>query len=76
MHADMPGFKKRERLPSGKQQTSRGARTVHICSNQNRGSVPRQSNAHLTLKVADWRTWAYTGGSCHAQNGKQETGAG
>eukprot|EP00983_Pelagomonas_calceolata_P017691 556152-Pelagomonas_calceolata.AAC.1 len=28
------------------------------------------------LKVPDWRTWAYTDGSCQIQNGKQETGAG
>eukprot|EP00983_Pelagomonas_calceolata_P008096 262985-Pelagomonas_calceolata.AAC.1 len=27
-------------------------------------------------KVPDWRTWAYTDGSCHIQNGKQEAGAG
>eukprot|EP00983_Pelagomonas_calceolata_P072081 1151527-Pelagomonas_calceolata.AAC.2 len=38
MHADMPGFKKCERLLSDKQQILRGARTVHI-SNQNRGSA-------------------------------------
>eukprot|EP00983_Pelagomonas_calceolata_P028827 903136-Pelagomonas_calceolata.AAC.1 len=75
MHADMPELKKCERLPSDKQQISRGARTIHK-GNQDRGSAPRQSNANLTLKVANWRTWAYTDGSCHAQNGKQETGAG
>eukprot|EP00983_Pelagomonas_calceolata_P050642 1142068-Pelagomonas_calceolata.AAC.1 len=28
------------------------------------------------LKVPDWRTWAYTDGSCQTQNGKQEIGAG
>eukprot|EP00983_Pelagomonas_calceolata_P036281 1133455-Pelagomonas_calceolata.AAC.1 len=28
------------------------------------------------LKIPDWRTWAYTDGSCHIQNGKQEIGAG
>eukprot|EP00983_Pelagomonas_calceolata_P003991 129997-Pelagomonas_calceolata.AAC.1 len=40
------------------------------------GSAPRQSNAYLILKVVNWRTWAYTDGSCRAQNGQQETGAG
>eukprot|EP00983_Pelagomonas_calceolata_P037418 1136319-Pelagomonas_calceolata.AAC.4 len=28
------------------------------------------------LKVPDWSTWAYTDGSCHIQNDKQEIGAG
>eukprot|EP00983_Pelagomonas_calceolata_P081272 1155505-Pelagomonas_calceolata.AAC.1 len=28
------------------------------------------------LKVPEWRTWAFTDGSCHIQNGKQEVGAG
>eukprot|EP00983_Pelagomonas_calceolata_P084767 1156422-Pelagomonas_calceolata.AAC.4 len=37
-------------------------------------TVPSQSNANLTLKVANWRTWAYTDGSCQAHNGKQEMG--
>eukprot|EP00983_Pelagomonas_calceolata_P019529 614401-Pelagomonas_calceolata.AAC.1 len=28
------------------------------------------------LKVPDWRTRAYTDGSCHIQNGTQQIGAG
>eukprot|EP00983_Pelagomonas_calceolata_P030893 970510-Pelagomonas_calceolata.AAC.1 len=74
MHADMPGFKKCERLPSDKEQITRGATTAHI-DIQSRDSIPSQSNANFTLKVANWRAWAYTDCSCHAQNGKQETGA-
>eukprot|EP00983_Pelagomonas_calceolata_P041493 1138093-Pelagomonas_calceolata.AAC.1 len=28
------------------------------------------------IKVPDWRTWAYTDGSCHIKHGKREIGAG
>eukprot|EP00983_Pelagomonas_calceolata_P024003 755721-Pelagomonas_calceolata.AAC.1 len=75
MHADMPGFNKRQRLPSDKQQTSRNPTYPYI-SNQEELFVPNQSSPTLMLQVPDWRTWAYTGGSCQIQNGKQEIGAG
>eukprot|EP00983_Pelagomonas_calceolata_P061817 1146992-Pelagomonas_calceolata.AAC.1 len=75
MHTDMPGFDECQRLPSDKQQTSRNPTYPHI-SNQEELLVPNQSSPTLMLKVPDWRTWAYTGGSCQIQNGKQEIGAG
>eukprot|EP00983_Pelagomonas_calceolata_P053013 1143107-Pelagomonas_calceolata.AAC.1 len=35
--------------------------------------VDKQMN--LQLEVADWRSWAYTDGSCQVQNGKTVIGA-
>eukprot|EP00983_Pelagomonas_calceolata_P050473 1141983-Pelagomonas_calceolata.AAC.1 len=45
-------------------------------ANQDALFAPNQFSPTLTLKIPDWRTWAHTDGSCHIQNGKQETGAG
>eukprot|EP00983_Pelagomonas_calceolata_P032916 1030918-Pelagomonas_calceolata.AAC.1 len=75
MHAEMPGFKKCKRLPSDKQHISKNPSTPHI-NNLEEMFVPSQSNLTLMLKIPDWRTWAYTDGSCHIQNGKQGIGAG
>eukprot|EP00983_Pelagomonas_calceolata_P025940 813212-Pelagomonas_calceolata.AAC.1 len=74
MHADMPGFNRCQRLPSDKQQTSRNPTHSHL-GNQDELLVPNQSCPTLKLKVPDWRTCAYTDGSCQTQNGKQEIGA-
>eukprot|EP00983_Pelagomonas_calceolata_P011151 359138-Pelagomonas_calceolata.AAC.1 len=38
--------------------------------------VPFQSNPTLQLKVADWKSGAYTDGSCQVQDGKTVMGAG
>eukprot|EP00983_Pelagomonas_calceolata_P052069 1142675-Pelagomonas_calceolata.AAC.2 len=75
LYADMPGFTKCQRLPTDKQQTSRNPNYPHK-GNQEELFVPNQSSLTLMLKVPDWRTWAYTDGSCHIQNGKQEIWAG
>eukprot|EP00983_Pelagomonas_calceolata_P051042 1142237-Pelagomonas_calceolata.AAC.2 len=37
---------------------------------------PCQSRPNLQLKIADWRSWTYTDGSCQVQNGKIVIGAG
>eukprot|EP00983_Pelagomonas_calceolata_P122933 1160952-Pelagomonas_calceolata.AAC.8 len=74
MHAEMPGFKKCERLPNDKQQIWNPT-NPHI-DNEEGVFVPNLSNPTLMLKVPDWGTWAYTYGSCHIQNGKQKIGAG
>eukprot|EP00983_Pelagomonas_calceolata_P035597 1114341-Pelagomonas_calceolata.AAC.1 len=37
--------------------------------------APCQFHPDLQLKVADWRTWAYTDSSCQVQNGKTVIGA-
>jgi len=75
MHAVMPGFEKCKRLPSDKQQISRFFNNAPT-DNHEVVPVPHQSNPNLALKVPDWRTWAYTDGSYHTRNGKQEIGAG
>eukprot|EP00983_Pelagomonas_calceolata_P022686 714016-Pelagomonas_calceolata.AAC.1 len=71
MHTDIPGFEKCQRLPS---DISRNPTYPHI-SNQEGLFVPNQPSPTLMLKVPDLRRWAYTNGSCHIQNGKQEIGA-
>eukprot|EP00983_Pelagomonas_calceolata_P058542 1145531-Pelagomonas_calceolata.AAC.7 len=38
--------------------------------------VPFQSNSDLQLKVLDWKSLAYTDGSCRVQDGKTIIGAG
>eukprot|EP00983_Pelagomonas_calceolata_P052916 1143068-Pelagomonas_calceolata.AAC.2 len=75
MHAEMPGFRECQHLPSDKQQISRNPTYPHV-GNQEEHFVPNQSSPTLKLKDPDWRTWAYTDSSCHIQNGKQEIGAG
>ena len=75
IHAVMPGFEKFKRLPSDKQQISRILNNAPT-ENLEVVSMPHQSNPNLALKVPDWRTWAYTDGSCQSRTGKQETGAG
>ncbi len=30
----------------------------------------------LTFKISDWKSWTYTDGSCHTQEGKTVIGAG
>jgi len=75
MHAVMHGFDKFKRLPSDKQQICRNFNNT-LTDNLEAVTVPRQSNPNLALKIPDWRTWAYTDGSCHSRNGKQEIGAG
>eukprot|EP00983_Pelagomonas_calceolata_P003847 124465-Pelagomonas_calceolata.AAC.1 len=39
-------------------------------------NAPCQSHPNLQLKIANWRSWAYTDGSCQVQNGKTVIGAG
>eukprot|EP00983_Pelagomonas_calceolata_P054672 1143803-Pelagomonas_calceolata.AAC.1 len=38
--------------------------------------TPCQSNPNLQLKVAGWKSWAYTDDSCQVQDGKTVIGAG
>ena len=75
MHAVMHGSDKFKRLPSDKQQICRNFNNT-LTDNLEAVTVPRQSNPNLALKIPDWRTWAYTDGSCHSRNGKQEIGPG
>jgi len=65
------GLKKFERLPSDHHHTVRN--TIH---NQKLPLSPTQSRHHLVRKVNDWKTWAYTDGSCQIHQGKQVIGAG
>eukprot|EP00983_Pelagomonas_calceolata_P050929 1142193-Pelagomonas_calceolata.AAC.2 len=44
--------------------------------NQPQTPTPCQSNPNLRLKVAGWKPWAYTDGSCQVQDGKTVIGAG
>jgi len=38
--------------------------------------LSHQSKPGLTLKISDWKSWTYTDGSCHTQEGKTVIGAG
>ncbi|KAF5838953.1 hypothetical protein DUNSADRAFT_1898 [Dunaliella salina] len=71
----MPGFNKLEHLPFDKQHVSKHPKNPHMTV-QETDLVPSQSSAILTLKVADWRTWAHTDGSYLVHNGKQGIGTG
>eukprot|EP00983_Pelagomonas_calceolata_P007377 240600-Pelagomonas_calceolata.AAC.1 len=68
----MLGIRKCKKLPLDKK---------HIVKVPNRPAVditapvPFQSNPNLQLEVADWKSWAYTDGSCQVQNGKTVIGA-
>ena len=67
------GLKKFEKLHSDKMQTTRGSHRPAP------GEVPplfHQSKPGLTLKSSDWKSWTYTDGSCHIQEGKTTIGAG
>jgi len=37
--------------------------------------LSHQSKPGLTLKISDWKSWTYTDGSCHTQEGKTVIGA-
>jgi len=38
--------------------------------------LSHHSKPGLTYKVPDWKSWNYTGGSCHIQGGKTVIGSG
>eukprot|EP00983_Pelagomonas_calceolata_P118580 1160520-Pelagomonas_calceolata.AAC.1 len=66
-HAVMPGIEKCERLTLDKKRVAK----VPCKSTANiTAPVPCQSNPNLQLKVAYWKSWAYTDGSCQVQDGK------
>eukprot|EP00983_Pelagomonas_calceolata_P052338 1142810-Pelagomonas_calceolata.AAC.2 len=69
----MPGTGKCEKLPLDKKQI---ARAPHKLAADITAPIPCQSNPNLQLKVADWKCWAYTDGSCQAQDGNTIIGAG
>eukprot|EP00983_Pelagomonas_calceolata_P065687 1148689-Pelagomonas_calceolata.AAC.2 len=60
-HGVMPGIGKCEKLPLDKKQIAKVPKkpAVDITA-----PVPCQSNPNLQLEVADWKSWAYTDGSC------------
>eukprot|EP00983_Pelagomonas_calceolata_P120102 1160674-Pelagomonas_calceolata.AAC.3 len=76
----MPGISKREKLPLDKKQIQFSSRSL-IAKVPNRPAVditapvPFQSNPNLQLKVADWKSWTYSDGSCQIQDGKTVIGA-
>eukprot|EP00983_Pelagomonas_calceolata_P120334 1160696-Pelagomonas_calceolata.AAC.1 len=65
------GFNKFKKLPSAHQQTSHST-----MQSQQTFSPLTSSSPYLVRKVANWREWAYTDGSCHVHNGNQVIGAG
>ena len=65
------GFNRFGRLPLNQQHTNKGTGP-----NQDTPGIPTQSSPNLTKKVTNWKTWAYTDGSCKLHQGKQVTGAG
>eukprot|EP00983_Pelagomonas_calceolata_P027326 858248-Pelagomonas_calceolata.AAC.1 len=60
-HAVMPGIGKCEKLPLDKKQI---AKVPHKPAIDITAPTPCQSNPNLQLKVVDWKSWAYTDGSC------------
>eukprot|EP00983_Pelagomonas_calceolata_P012360 395978-Pelagomonas_calceolata.AAC.1 len=66
----MPGIRKCEKLPLDIKQISKSPqRSASDITDQ----APCQSHPNLQPKVADWRSWAYTDGSCQVQNGNLKT---
>eukprot|EP00983_Pelagomonas_calceolata_P066579 1149104-Pelagomonas_calceolata.AAC.3 len=57
----MPGIGKYEKLPLDKKQI---AKVPHKPATDISAPIPCQSNPNLQIKVADWKSWAYTDGSC------------
>ncbi len=66
-------LKKFEKLYSDKMQTTRCS---HRPALGEVASLSHHSKQGLTLKASDWRSWTYTDGSCHIQEGKTVIGAG
>eukprot|EP00983_Pelagomonas_calceolata_P117647 1160433-Pelagomonas_calceolata.AAC.3 len=69
----MLGIRKCEKLPLDTKHISKGSQ--RSASNIT-VKAPCQSHLNLQLKFANWRSWAYTDGSCQVQNGKAGIGAG
>eukprot|EP00983_Pelagomonas_calceolata_P027934 876182-Pelagomonas_calceolata.AAC.2 len=69
----MPGIRKCEKNPLGKKQI---AKAPPRPASDITAPTPCQSNPNLQLKVAVWKSWAYTNGSCQVQNNKTVIGAG
>eukprot|EP00983_Pelagomonas_calceolata_P049069 1141333-Pelagomonas_calceolata.AAC.3 len=72
-HRVMLGLRICEKLPLDMKQISKGPQRS---SSDITVQAPCQSHPNLQLEVADWRSWAYTDGSCQVQNGKSVIGAG
>eukprot|EP00983_Pelagomonas_calceolata_P013924 445922-Pelagomonas_calceolata.AAC.1 len=69
----MPGIGKCEKLPLDKKQiTQVPHKPVTVIT----APIPCQSNPNLQLKVANWKFWAYTDGSCQVQDSKTVIRAG
>eukprot|EP00983_Pelagomonas_calceolata_P068627 1150006-Pelagomonas_calceolata.AAC.3 len=68
----MLGIRKREKLPLDMKQISKGPQRS---ASDITVEAPCQSHPNLQLKVANWRSWAYTDGSCQVQNDKTVIGA-
>jgi len=66
-------FKKFEKLHSDVIQT---AKCSHRPALDEVPPLSHQSKLDLSLKIADWKSWTYTDGSCHVHEGKQVIGAG
>ncbi len=67
------GHKKFEKLHTDKLQTTRCS---HRPALGEVAPLSHQSKPGLTLKISDWKSWTYTDGSCHIQEGKTSIGAG
>eukprot|EP00983_Pelagomonas_calceolata_P132120 1161837-Pelagomonas_calceolata.AAC.12 len=70
-HAVMPGIDKCEKLPLDKKQIAKVPNRPAV---DRTAPVPVQSHPNLQHKVTDWKSWAYTGGSCQVQDGKTVIG--
>eukprot|EP00983_Pelagomonas_calceolata_P004142 134526-Pelagomonas_calceolata.AAC.1 len=57
----MLGIRKCEKLPLDMKQISKGPKRS---ASDIPAKAPGQFHPNLQLKVADWRSWAYTDGSC------------
>eukprot|EP00983_Pelagomonas_calceolata_P001617 54147-Pelagomonas_calceolata.AAC.1 len=66
-HAIMPGIGKCEKLPLDKKQIAKVPNRPAIDITV---PVTCQSNPNFQLKVAEWKSWPYTDGSCQVQDSK------
>eukprot|EP00983_Pelagomonas_calceolata_P078541 1154293-Pelagomonas_calceolata.AAC.3 len=66
----MTGIRKCGNFPLDKKQLE-AAKVPHKPATDMTAPFPCHFNSNLQLKFADWKFWAYTDGSCQAQDGKK-----
>eukprot|EP00983_Pelagomonas_calceolata_P068653 1150022-Pelagomonas_calceolata.AAC.3 len=72
-HAIMPGISKNKKLPLDKKQI---AKVPHKPATDITAPITCQSNPNLQLKVANWKSWAYTARLRTARNVVKPNGTG